>query len=215
MRLIVVLCFSLAAASVRGATRPPIKVGDHVSEVIEVLGKPQGRVSRGDAEILWYRRGTVTIVNKEVTAFKLVSAAEAWRQLIERRRREQAQREAAQAAREKGIADGLAEKEKTLEDPAFAEKSPEQQLLYWRGFRKKYPEVSVADRIASLERDIGSDAARQELQKKIVMLKLEMEAAEETAGKRNVWTRTRKFARAKAARLREEVAQLEAQLASL
>jgi hypothetical protein len=64
-------------AGILSASAEAIKAGDSREAVIDALGEPDGGVTMGDTEFLYYKRGQVEIKNGQVSNHTIVSQAEA------------------------------------------------------------------------------------------------------------------------------------------
>lgn len=195
-----------------------IKVGDSTDDVISVLGEPSGRLRSGALVVFQYERGTISLVNGKVTKLNIVSTEAAEKRTAERTRREAENRAARAAARKKRIAEGTAAKATKLEDETFKELPTEEQLAYWQGFQKKYPEVSVSSEIKPLEEAIGKETeetlatAREALAEEI---KAKEEAIETLANRSGVGRKGLAEGIIELKRLRAELADLREKQAEL
>lgn len=211
----------LAAALSAPASAQDIQLGDTKEKVLDVLGFPQGQMAVGGGIVLLYKRGTVTIEKGKVTGTTIVSQADLKAQKAEKTREEAARKAAAAAARAKRIANGRAEKSRKEMDQTFAAKPAAERLAYWRGFQKKYPEVSVAGKIAPLAEEVeGAEKAKRKkiVTERIAKLKSEVIPATQKDSVRQYQsggTRKRRAARVKLKELKAELAKLEAELKTL
>jgi hypothetical protein len=191
-----------------------VELGDDIAVVIQRLGKPRGRMSGGRSEIILYDRGTVSFIDGKVTSFRLVSPEEAEERKAERRRWEAAHRAAVAAARRQRIRDGHAERERVEGDASFEERSLEEQLSFWRGFQRRYPEVSVYGRIGELERKLRAGAEKRQ-QAELAALSSKIAETEarisEIANRSGMGRRALIYARRELAQLRETLPKLEKQ----
>jgi hypothetical protein len=117
------------------------RIGDTREVVIKKIGKPVGRLSMGDKEILSYPRGFVEFRDGGVTAVKMIGAEEA---AALQQKREQAALSAATESAQR-VQEGKDERNRLMEDPDFANKSAAEKVAVWEEFRRKYPDVSVPD----------------------------------------------------------------------
>ena len=133
------------------------QVGDSKDRVLDNLGNPKGRMSIKNMEVLFYDRGSIELLDGKVSMVKLVTAEQLARQQAAQAEQEKRSAE----ARKKLIAEGEVEKQRLLDDPAFARKSPAEQAEAWRKFAAKYPGVSVAGEIEAANADAAEEARRK------------------------------------------------------
>lgn len=203
------------------AAADEIAIGDSKEKALDVLGAPKGQMAVGGGLLLLYDRGTVTIEKGKVTGTTIVSEAEAQAAAEEKARQEAARKAARAVAVARRKADGLAEKRKKEVDEDFLAKPAKVRLAYWRTFRKKYPEVSVDDKIAPLAKEVEGD--RKADRKKVVTERIakiekeELPTAEKDAERQYQHGGQRKRRAAKNRRdgLRAELAKLKAELKTL
>lgn len=138
-----------------------IEVGVPESRVRELLGRPTGRLESGPLTMLSYDRGIVTLVDGRVTTNSLVSAEEARRRAEWNARIQEEKREAEEAARQRRIAVGTAELQQTLTDAAFTNRPAVDRLAYWEKFRRTYPEVTVLDQLAAVQKELAVQQATE------------------------------------------------------
>ena len=214
--------FSVLAVALAGPVDAAnIQIGDSREKVLKVLGHPQGQMAVGGGLLLLYQRGTVTIQKGEVTGTTIVPEAE-YQAERDRKQREEAARKAAGAvARKKRIAQGTVVRRRQLADDKFLAKPAAARLAYWRGFQKKYPEVSVADKIKPLAEEV--EGAQKVSRKKVVKDRIAKIEKEEIAaahkGSQMQYQyggqRKRRTARIKLKQLKAELAKLKAELKTL
>lgn len=220
-RIVIATSLTVALLSAADIAAQDIEVGDSIQRVILVLGEPKGRLARGNTEIFYYERGTVTLVNNGVRSSRIVSQEEARRQKEQRLRETQRRKEAAEEARAERIEKGSAEKKNTNADSKFKQLPTENQLTYWRRFQKMYPEVPVDMEITELEEKLR--AARLEAGKKktealgeeIRNLEKQIEETEAEASNLGTWESYRLAAAYKLIDLRKQLKELKGKEKSL
>ncbi len=150
-----------------------VAVGDTRETVMETLGEPEGKVEATGQEALSYDRGHVILRNGRVVSHSIVSEEEA-----------QNRRAASDTAREERREEGLALRERILEDPEFAE-SPRDRLAYLEVFRQRYPDVDVGFEHAVAARQVEAEEQRElrELELRFVEAEKMAELAEEQYAK--------------------------------
>jgi hypothetical protein len=219
VRYIALIC-SLILTTILAGQLPAgeIKAGDTIDRVIEVMGNPSGRLRSGTTVVFHYKRGTVTFKDGKVSKSNIVSSEEAEIRTTKRLKREADTRAARAAARKRRIAEGTAAKTAKLEDETFKELPVEEQLVYWKDFQRKYPEVSVSAEIKPLEEMIGVQseetlaAAREALAEEI---KAKEEAIDKLANRSGVGRQGLAEGVLELKRLRAELADLRAQQTEL
>ena len=115
------------------------QIGESKDEVIEQLGKPQGKMLMRNKEVLFYERGTVELTDGHVSTSKLLSAQGLYQEKLKKAQ----DQKAAEARQEQLREEGEKEKKRILSDASFTNKPPQEQLSYWEDFKKKYPGVVV------------------------------------------------------------------------
>lgn len=152
-----------------------IGIGDSTKELTEKLGPIKGRMRTGKDVVLLFKRGTVTIRDDKVVAFKLDSIAR-----LAQREKARAAREAARAEAQKAAAsrkqDDEAALAKHMQDAELSAKPPAVQLAFWKAFQEAHPGVSVAEKIAGLEAQVNKKAGpteREKLEKRIALIEAE------------------------------------------
>jgi len=171
-----------AAASDSGG----LVVGDSLDTVLAVLGQPQGRLRKGDTEILLYDRGNVDVRNGVVVAHSVVSEAEHTRREEEAARKRETQRAAEAAERARIHEEGVLLRDARLADPDFAALPPEERVRVWREFRKQYPSVLLPAEyqaaLTALEAELNRQSQTAEQERKIAELEQRVRDAEYAAG---------------------------------
>lgn len=186
-----------------------VKQGDSIDRVILLLGEPTGRFNSGDTEILYYRRGTVTLRDGKVTKASVVSESEARWKEAQRARIAAERKAAAIRAREERIRKGTEEKSAKTGDEEFKKLPAAQQLAYWLGFKTKYPEVSVEAELEPLRQAV---AQAGESQKKEPTVDEKIKAAEEELAQLH---KLSGVGRTRLRESRKRMAELEKELAEL
>lgn len=177
--LCAVVAFPLAVAAV--------EIGDAYEDVIRQLGDPPGFIKTDTFALLYYERGTIRLEEDRVVNVELLSEEEAAEQRqIERE--ERARRQAAQQERQvQRLQEGRALRQQRHSDPDFLSASAEQQLAFWRQFRRRYPEVPVEEEYrAALERYEREQQVRrlEDQERRIRELEAQVRRAEERAAAR-------------------------------
>lgn len=146
-----------------------VEVGSPESRVLEMLGRPRGRLESGSLTILSYDHGLVTLVDGKVMTNSLVSTEEARERAEWRAKIEAEKREALEAERQHRIAVGTAEFQATMADLAFTNRPAADRLAFWKGFHQSYPEVGVQDQLAAAQREVTvqQKARREALDERI------------------------------------------------
>ncbi|MEI6563015.1 MAG: hypothetical protein WCO42_01765 [bacterium] len=171
----------LAALSASVVPAQEIKKGDTAEDVTRQLGKPQGRITSGTYEVYLYDRGKVELQKGIVSEVSLISAEEAVaRKLEQERRREVADRLAAEAKEKRHIEGGriLAER---LANPAFSAQPAGQQVAYWDMFRQQYPEIDIGTVYANAMRQYQADLEQARIREQLADLQQRTTAAEARA----------------------------------
>jgi hypothetical protein len=138
---------SLLAVLVLTGIAPPeaaaIQVGDDEATVRSELGPPVGQYKLGGRTIMSFERGEVEFIDGSVTRSELISA-EAAAQRTARREREAAEAaERARIAKERRLAEGQAIYERKVGDASFLTAPAAEQVAFWNGFKRKYPEIPL------------------------------------------------------------------------
>jgi hypothetical protein len=171
-------------------------------------------MSSGNRAAFFYERGTVTFVDGKVTRSELVPAEEARRRNAVAREMARDREAAAVAARHQRISDGQAELARVEEDASFEERPIGERLSFWRDFQRRYPEVSVSDRIRELEQVLRAEAENRQqvelavLDNKIAETKTRIS---EIANRSGMGRTALIHARRELAQLREALPELEKQ----
>jgi hypothetical protein len=111
--------------------------------LLEALGKEQGSIGLYDKEILIYPRGKITLVDGIVTNVSFVSQEEYIQQTIESKKREAQFAEEKERLHREELDRANTLKNDKLSDPDFLKLPLEKQIVYWRQFKKDYPEVNI------------------------------------------------------------------------
>lgn len=146
----------LMAATLVAMAEDP-KLGDSKDTVLDSLGNPKGRMVLKNLEALFYDRGSVELTDGKVSAVKLVTAEQ-----LAKKQADQAEQDRKNAeSRAKLIAEGAAEKQRMLADPAFVRKTPAEQADAWRKFAARYPGVDVAGELQVAQQDANAEAQQK------------------------------------------------------
>jgi hypothetical protein len=142
-----------------GLVHADVVPGQSMQDVLTTLGPPAGLIRMGGHTWLSYDRGTVKLVDDQVTEADLVSPA-----IAQARREEQAAlhaRAVAAAAErtEVRIATGWTTKFARLGDPNFLSQPASVRLAYWQRFARTYPEIPVYE-----EMEFAAAEARRDLE---------------------------------------------------
>lgn len=143
------------------ASGQEIVPGDPLEKVLAVLGRPRGHIESGSFALYTYDRGRVELHDGFVAYAALVSEEKALA-----RRQEEAERRERRSLyerdqEERRRVEGERILDETLGDLSFTTLPADQQLAFWRSFRRRYPEVDCSlpyaeahnDHVAALERD--------------------------------------------------------------
>jgi hypothetical protein len=122
-----IITFLLLLAAPVLAHATDIHPGDSLADVQAALGAPKGQAQLSNKLVLDYDRGQVQLMDGKVIRSKLISAEEFASQKVQH------------------AAEGQALKAQKLADPNFISASPGAQLIFWKDFRLRYPEVSCND----------------------------------------------------------------------
>lgn len=224
MKPVLIILVVLLACLPAHPAEDEINLGDSKDKVLEVLGKPRGKMKKGNSEYWSYLRGIVRITDGKVTLINIKSEQEAWRDEMERRDlvkdRAEAQRKAREE-RQQRIKEGTAQKQEKLKNEDFLALPAAEQLEFWRGFQSKYPEVSVKEQISALEPESGEGEDEDAKSERLVLL----ETIEEKQKELDDWIHRAKTTSAgrtfrrqyhlNKKRLEEELADLREQLKAL
>jgi hypothetical protein len=178
-----------------------IEPGQSRDEVTAVLGAPSGSIVMGGREVLYYERGSVELREGRVVSADLVTAEEARRRREAERAAHLAWQRAEAARRARNKAEGEAELQRLLNDPAFLLGDPDAQVAVWHDFLRRYPEVPAGAHLTqALQR---AEAARDRRERDTRIAELERrtaeaerqarQAAEEIERRRSMTTRTTVF----------------------
>ena len=130
MRLIIYLFF--VASAYAGQDIAPLRKGDDVERITEVLGPAKGSVHTSKSGILFYDRGEVHTRHGKVSHIFLISKEE----LASRNEEEKIRN----ALRRK---EGEAQLTRIKDEGEFQNLSGHQQVAFWESFRKRYPDVDI------------------------------------------------------------------------
>jgi len=124
-----------------------------------VLGKPTGSIKSGNFMLLYYDRGKVEFRDEKVTTVDLMTKEEL-------ATKKEADKEAEKIAAERralNTFEGQKLKQEKLANRDFVSSSYSNQVKFWRAFKKKYPNVSVAKEygivLEGLEEEIKEEKA--------------------------------------------------------
>ncbi len=159
-----------------------IVLGDTSDKVLSILGKPRGKMKRGKTEYWSYPRGVVRIAENKVTYLNIKSKQEARKKETRRlaiiKSRADASRKAAEK-REKQLKEGAAARNVKLKDEEFQNLPPAEQLEFWTGFQKTYPETNVSGIIEKLQKIINkADEPEEKSEREILLETIESKQSE-------------------------------------
>ena len=155
--LIAVFIASLSATAGSGT---PVR-GDAYTNVLAVLGEPQGVIEGGDYRLLYYERGKIELVSNVVVKVDLISADEAATRRLLREKQAAEAAVAAERARADRIADGTRVRQAKLADASFAAQAAPERLAFWQRFKQLYPEVPLGDEYALALQETEREYAKQ------------------------------------------------------
>lgn len=150
-----------------------ISIGDSADRVLSILGKPRGKMGRGNSESWSYQRGVVRITDGRVTYVNIYSkedaqAKEAERKAIIKNRAIVEQSILEEKTKNNKL--GTEEKNAKLKDEEFLKLPPEEQLTYWNNFKLKFKEVDVSTEIAALTKQPAKEDEVKELSERETLL---------------------------------------------
>jgi|GEM_PF-6548862 len=155
--LSVAVCPYLLAEQDGGSIEP----GFSEQQVENVLGASEGSINLGDKRVVFYRLGKVTFVDNAATNWDILTEEAYQAQQIAQQKADAAW-DAAQARRQqRRIEQGLALRERTLNDPAFLISPLQEQLLFWENFIRRYPEVDVQEHYLAVKTARQAELARE------------------------------------------------------
>ena len=154
-----------------GQEIPAVNPGDPLKEVLERLGRPQGRISRGAVTTFYYDRGTVEFVDGKVSKAFLVTPEEARIQTEDREKTEMEQRQQAEARRKSLLEEGQRELARLRDDKEFAGRSAADRVAFWQDFIRRYPDVDAGGELAKVRGDSENEATQKARQEELQELK--------------------------------------------
>ena len=190
----------LVAGALSFGDAAEIRVGDSADTVREELGEPAGLIRIDGFEVYYYSRGNVHVQDGIVQRVNLISEealADKQRRDEEQRRRQQ---EEAEAHRHELLLEGLAIRERMLQDGESGARSPRDQVQAWKDFRTRYPDVPLGGEYeqalhrleTELERERADAEARaRETEMRVKVLELEQRIADAEARARDAEARAR------------------------
>ena len=186
MKRQVVVGWFLAAAGWIGLSMAPtaaddVKVGDPVERVRSELGEPAGYIRMEAWEMFIYDRGKVEVRDGFVSQVHLVSPDTL-----------EARRQAEMARREHLVTEGVAVRQRAIDDPSQTGVTDAEQVAYWQSFQRRYPGVNPPPAFAlaqarlrerqAEEREAAARAERDaRLQLELARLQDRVDAAEQRA----------------------------------
>ena len=120
-----------------------IQLGDNLEAVRDAYGKPLGTANRGDLQIVMYPRGQVEMKNGKVVAIKMISERTYEAKKVRKAHRIEMEKKLAEKEKEERLQQAEDKLAEVLADPAFDEKTPVEQVTFWRGFKKDNPELDI------------------------------------------------------------------------
>lgn len=171
----------LTAGAISFAAEKEIQLGDTKEQVIAILGKPKGVIKKGSYEYLSFHRGTVKIKDGKVVSRNLESEEDADKKEQERlaiiASREEASQQDAEAKKQK-TAEGNSIKKNKIEDQEFAKLSPKERLEFWINFQKSYPNVSVNEEIAAVNKELPQEEPKEKTERQSLLETIEKKQEE-------------------------------------
>jgi len=183
-KLIFLFLFLLGSWSVKSAL-PSVAVGDSKESVYAALGEPAGYLSYNDTELLLYDRGVVELRDGRVVTEDVLSEEE-WQAQRARRAREEERRRARERARmRQRYLEGVALRDRYLQDESLQNAPPARQVEFWQSFRERYPNVELPEQYAkaleAMEARLTLEAEIAERESRIAELEARLREAEERA----------------------------------
>ena len=171
----------LLAALLCGGAAAALQPGDTRLSVITELGAPTGFIRAGKDETLYYDRGSVQLQGGKVVDFELISPAQLRERqaAAEKARVALAARTAEQRVQLK--AEGETVLKQLLADPDFAQASATVQVLRWREFMQRYPDVPVAAYYLPALKRYAEEQAHAAQDQRLAALEERLQEAEQRA----------------------------------
>ena len=165
------------------AATSEIELGQSVEKTMHILGNPIGTLQLGSKTILMYPQGDITFREGRVSEIDLLTDAE----FAVKQERQRLEREEWLIRQEKLAVErfkkGTELKAAKLQSNTFATLPAKQRVNYWRSFQSRYPEVDVAEQLASALKDRQIELAAEQTQKRIAELEARIARAEQAAAK--------------------------------
>jgi hypothetical protein len=152
------LVMSVRDAGAVEGTAPAIEIGETPGQVIEKLGKPQGRFKAGKWMTFCYEQGMVDFCDERVARTTLVSPEE----LKAKRQAEAEAQRAAEQERARLAEAGRMELNQALSDPLLRAKTPKERIEFWTAFSKSHPYTNISNQLAEATASLIVDGRRQD-----------------------------------------------------
>ncbi|MEM7396036.1 MAG: hypothetical protein AAF492_27190, partial [Verrucomicrobiota bacterium] len=159
-----------------------IEPGDAREKVYAELGEPQSYIKSGDYEMMRYPRGRVVLDAGVVTTVEIMSEETFKVVEAEREAAEKARRTYEFERRARLYQQGLAVKEKVLDDVDFFSRPARDRVIFWNNFKERYPDVDVE---RELQRDMvqwhNDEKRQQDVEAEMAQLRRKAALAEKKA----------------------------------
>lgn len=176
---------AIIALGLIGGSLHAVEVGDARASVIQELGSPIGVLDLGDRERLMFAEGDVTLVDGQVTTFKLKSTAELIRQ-------EKAKEQMAEYWAERRAEDLAQRLDKghmwldylKLDSTPITDKDVKGILAHWNQLRKDFPETDIDaeyDATIALAEARAEEIKQRREEQRLAELERRVAAAEQRA----------------------------------
>lgn len=162
-----------------GGVAEAVKLGDSRMDVVAELGAPAGFIRYGKEETLYYERGTIQMQNCKVANFEIISPEQ-----LRKKKAAETQARVIQAAKAAELraqlkTEGESMLAKLLADPDFVNASATVQVIRWREFMKKYPDVPVSEYYLPTLKRYEEDQTQQARDQRIADLEKRVQEAEQ------------------------------------
>lgn len=200
-------CIPLLLLSALFAYSGDIELGQSQQQVEAAIGKPVGQIDLRDKTLLLFPQGEVTIKDGIVSHIDLMDpdAFSADQERLKKEREEwladQANREAAR------IEEGKALRDEKMTSNAFAALPAKDRVDYWRSFQMRYPEIDVAEQIATALAGYETEKEELRTQQQIAELEERVAKAEKNTAEARLETERLKTEANEAEKLRNSFSQ--------
>lgn len=172
--------------------QPPLRKGDDVSRISEVLGPATRSVQASKSGVHYYERGEVHFRNGVVTHIFLISQKE-----VDQRN------QLAEEVRVARKAEGEARLAIILEEKTYSSLPGTEQVKFWDSFREKFPEVDIQiPYMESLFLAKSEEAAQEKEDRLAILEQRVMEAEVRAAQATEAAARTQQLAATQQERVR-------------